>query len=236
MAKNDDEAALERLESLAALGQLAAGVTHEVRNAMTGIVGFLQVARKKSADAELEQLLALVESESQRCIEVLKQFLAFSRPLEGTRAPVDLRAAIERVARLTRHRLGLQQIRIDVEVEGSPPPIVADAAALQQVLLNLVLNAMQALDGRSGRVTLALRDGGDGTVVLQVRDDGPGVPAELAARIFEPFFSTKPAGQGTGLGLAVSRTLIEQHGGSLSLERTATGATFTIRLPAQRAA
>ena len=225
----------ERIETLAALGQVAAGVTHEVRNVMTGILGFAQVAmRKIDGDPQaVSELLQLIEKETQRCVDVLTQFLSFTRPSGAAKVPVDIGDIIVSVGRLMHHQLNMSRVKLDVELAPALPLALADASALKQVVLNLVINAMHAVGDKGGHVQLRAQRGGDGMLELSVADDGPGVAGDVAERIFEPFFTTKPVGQGSGMGLHVSRGIVEEHGGTLRLEPASTGggAVFTIRLP-----
>ncbi|MDB4970764.1 MAG: integral rane sensor signal transduction histidine kinase [Myxococcales bacterium] len=231
-AKKDDAQA--RMEALAALGQVGAGVTHEVRNVMTGILGFTQVALKRvhAKPEAAAELLELIEKEAQRCVEILTQYLSFTRPRKRERAPLDLSDVVVSVARLMNHQLNMNRVKLEVELAEDVPLVMADAGALKQVVLNLMINAMQALKGSGGRVQVMGRRTSDGGAEVQVRDDGPGVPPEVAAQIFEPFFTTKPDGEGTGMGLAVSRGIIEEHGGTLTLDSApGRGAIFSLRLP-----
>ena len=225
----------ERMEALAALGQVAAGVTHEVRNVMTGILGFAQVAMRKvdSNPETASELLGLIEKETQRCVDVLTQFLSFTRPSGAAKVPVDVGDVVVSVGKLMQHQLNMNRVKLEMDLAPELPLALADPSALKQVLLNLVINAMHAVGEKGGRVQLRGRRGGDGMLELSVADDGPGVSADVAARIFEPFFTTKPIGKGSGMGLAVSREIIEDHGGTLRLEPQAAGGgvRFTIRLP-----
>jgi two-component system NtrC family sensor kinase len=225
----------KQTESLAALGQVAAGVTHEVRNVMTGILGFAQVARRRLDDKPEAacELLGLIEKETQRCVDILTQFLSFTRPRGAPKVPVDVGEVIVSVGKLTNHQLNMNRVKLEVELEPALPLALADPSALKQVVLNLVLNAMHAVGDKGGHVQLRGRRGGDGMLELSVSDDGPGVAGDVAERIFEPFFTTKPVGQGSGMGLAVSREIVEEHGGTLRLEPPGAGggAVFMIRLP-----
>jgi two-component system, NtrC family, sensor kinase len=234
--RDDDE---ERAAALAALGQVAAGVTHEVRNVMTGVLGFTQVAKKRlpTQPESVAELLELIEKESQRCVEILTHFLGFTRTRRGDKLPVDLRDVVTSVCKIMAHQLNMNRVKLEVAVDDDVPRVSADAAALKQVVLNLMINAMQAQlplqNGHDGLVRVTARRASDGAALVEVHDDGPGVPAELAGKIFEPFFTTKPAGQGTGMGLAVSRDIVEEHGGTLTLAPPADGgATFSLKLPA----
>ena len=231
--KKKDEAQ-SHLEALAALGQVGAGVTHEVRNVMTGILGFTQVALKRvqTKPETAAELLELIEKETQRCVEILTQFLSFSRTARREKAAVDLSEVVASVGKLMAHQLNMNRVTLDVDLADDVPRVMADGGALRQVLLNLMLNAMQSLNGLDGRVRVIARRTGDGGAEVQVQDDGPGVPADVAARIFEPFFTTKPDGEGTGMGLSVSRGIVEEHGGTLMLHNGSEGgATFSFKLP-----
>jgi signal transduction histidine kinase len=225
----------ERMEALAALGQVAAGVTHEVRNVMTGILGFTQVAMRKveSKPESASELLQLIEKETQRCVDILTQFLSFTRPRGAAKVPINVGDVIVSVGKLMHHQLNMNRVKLEVELARELPLALADAAGIKQVVLNLVINAMQALGDKGGRVILRGRRGADGMLELSVADDGPGVMRDVAERIFEPFFTTKPVGQGSGMGLAVSREIVAEHGGTLRLEPPTAdgGAVFTLRLP-----
>ena len=224
----------QRLETLAAVGQFGAGVTHEVRNVMTGILGFAQVARRKceGQPAAAAEMLEYIETESLRCLEILTQHLGFTRPSDTERRHFTLAEVVGSVGKLTGHQLNMSRVKLEVDVAADLPRLHGDSGALKQVVLNLVMNAMQALSDDGGCIRLVGRCG-PGCVQLTISDNGPGISAELAARIFEPFFTTKPEGEGTGLGLSLSRKIVEDHGGTLTLssEHESTGAVFTLRLP-----
>ena len=224
----------QRLETLAAVGQFGAGVTHEVRNVMTGILGFAQVARRKCVGQPqaAAEMLEFIETESLRCLEILTQHLGFTRRQDPTRRAFALCDIVASVSRLTGHQLTMNRVKLEVDLAADLPSLHGDSGALKQVILNLVMNAMQALGSDGGRIRMVGRRASDGFVELQIADDGPGVSAEVAARIFEPFFTTKPDGEGTGLGLSLSRKIVEDHGGTLSLTTASSGAVFTLLLPA----
>ena len=227
----------DRMETLAAVGQVGAGVTHEVRNVMTGILGFAQLARGKAASKpeKTDELLQLIEKESMRCLDILTQYLSFTRPRAPEHAPVDLSQVVAGVDKLVHHHLHLHKVKLHLQLAADLPAVRGDAGALKQVLLNLIMNAMHAMKTTGGTVRIVGARHADGAAQLHVQDDGPGGPAALAGRSFDPFFSTKPVGEGTGMGLSVSRTIVEQHGGTLSLDGNGaamSGATFTLYLPA----
>jgi signal transduction histidine kinase len=215
-------------ERLSVIGELAAGIGHELRQPLAIIESSLHLARRQLAqlgvaDPALEHQLDKIGAEVSRSNKTIADLLGLARNQPPRRQPLDLAAVVARaLARLP----APAGVRLDVEVA---PDVTthADPDQLAQVVANLVLNAFQALGGR-GQITVQGRRHGEGTW-LRVRDDGPGVPPELRHRVFEPLFSTRP--QGNGLGLALCRRIAEAHGGTLVLEATATGASFVLTLP-----
>jgi two-component system NtrC family sensor kinase len=182
--------------------------------------------------AEVRSSLELVESESRRCGEIVKNLLVFSRAAPMNLEWTDLNAVVDRCVRLVRHQLQLANIELQLELAPGMPAVHCDAAQMEQVLLALVMNAIDAMP-RGGRLRLAsaLATGG-AMAEVQVQDDGVGIPPDLLPNLFEPFFTTKERGHGVGLGLAISRGIIERHGGKIALvSEPGRGTTFTIRLP-----
>jgi signal transduction histidine kinase len=223
---------LVQSEKLAAFGQLGAGITHEVKNPMTGIVSFAQLAQRKLDDPEkLKEFLQLIEKEALRCRDILVNFLKFARSGSRELERIDVNEVVDGAARMLRHQLSIHGVRLKTELSDDVPEILGNAPELQQVILNLGINAQQAMpDG--GTVTIGTtRAGGD--VCITVTDTGPGIPPEIEAKVFEPFFSTKEPGEGTGLGLSVSFGIVRGHHGVLSVSsESGRGATFEIRIPA----
>jgi signal transduction histidine kinase len=223
----------EHARRLVQTGTLAASVTHEIRNLLTGALGFAQLLRTKSYDAErVKDTAQLIEAELRRCVDVIATFLKHSRSgMEATRelAVDEVLLAVER---LTAHSLRQRACTLQIEIGDDVPKVLGRSSDLQRIFLNLVLNAADAAHTSGTRIMLSAQRGADGNVELRVSDDGPGVPTAIAERIFEAFFSTKPAGEGTGIGLSISRNIAEAHGGQLLLESKLTpGATFLLRLP-----
>jgi len=254
------EAGLARAERLAAVGRLAAGVAHEVGNPMGALLAFLDlVERDPGLEGPSRAHLGRARDQVERVRVILRQLLDFSRPPRAQLRPTDLPLVADEVLSLVRAQRRYQPIAWSVEREGDPPFALADAAAVSQILLNLVLNAADAVLGArseaGGRVrirvqpaVLARRSGdprpGDpasaaparsvpDAVECRVTDDGPGIPNEDRERIFDPFFTTKPPGEGTGLGLANAQRLAEEQGGTLELApaEDGGGACFVLRLP-----
>lgn len=226
---------VEHLRRLSSVAALAAGVTHEARNLLTGSLGFTQLLRTKAQDPVLVQETAkTIESELRRCVEVIASFLRIARAGSEPTHSLAVSEVIEPVERLVGHHVRQRGCTLTVNVEQSLPSLLGRAGDLQRVLINLIVNAADAAHARGVQIHLSAQTGPDASVELRVSDDGPGVPPAIAQRIFEPFFSTKEAGQGTGLGLSISRSIAEAHGGKLFLEPppNGVGATFVLRLPA----
>lgn len=224
---------IEHLRRLASIGALAAGVTHEARNLLTGSLGFTQLLITKAHDvAAVQETARTIESELRRCVEVVASFLKLSRTgMEPTRE-VSMSEILGPVERLVSHYVRQRGCTLRVSSEEGVPAIFGRASDLQRVLINLIVNAADAAHMPGVHILLSAHLAPDGNVEIRVADDGPGVPAAIVERIFEPFFSTKEAGEGTGLGLSISRSIAESHGGQLVLENSLTpGAAFVLRLP-----
>jgi signal transduction histidine kinase len=223
---------LARAERLAAFGTLGAGITHEVKNPITALVGFAQLAQKKIDNPEkVLELLKIIETEGLRCRDILSNFLKFARGAGRGRGLVQLNQVVRETARVLHHQLGINGVQLELSLSEGVPEVVANSSELQQVLVNLAINAQQAMP-RGGRVTITTAKADDGSALLSVADDGPGIPEDVRQHLFEPFFSTKVPGEGTGLGLAISDNIIKAYGGVLSVASTVgQGAVFTARLP-----
>jgi signal transduction histidine kinase len=215
-----------RAEQLAAVGQLAAGVAHEVRNPLVAIKLLIEAAL---AGGELTaDDLRVIHGEVRRLERAAQGLLDFARPAPPRREAADLRAVVGSAVDLVRGRAGLQNVRVEVVTPADPVVAAVDVGQIQGVLVNLLLNALDAMPG-GGRVTMGLGRT-DGAVMLTVRDTGPGIRADVLPRLFEPFASTRDTG--TGLGLHVSRRVVREHGGDLSgANDPGGGAVFTITLP-----
>jgi len=228
----DTQAKLLQSEKLAAFGQLGAGIAHEVKNPLTSIQGFAELAlRAPENAAQVREALEVIEGEAKRCADILGNLLRFARSDPGTRTRVDLDDVVRQALRIVAHQLSTRGVKLEATF-GAPPPVLANAAQLQQVVLNLAINAQQAMPA-GGALYVTTRRSSDGGAEVEVRDTGPGIPPDIRARIFEPFFSTKPTGQGTGLGLSVSHAIVHDHGGELTVEsEPGSGATFRARFVA----
>jgi signal transduction histidine kinase/CheY-like chemotaxis protein len=228
-------------EKLVSLGQRVSGIVHELSNPLTTILGYAQrllqreESRAGAANPELQGLLA----EAERAAGILRQMLQLSGDARGVREPVSLNELVDRTADLMRATLSGSPIRLKVEKGGSVPNVAGDFGQLQQVLLNLLQNAQQAIlqSGQGGLIGVSTGGTGAGRARLEVWDDGPGIPGAIQARIFDPFFTTKPPGVGTGLGLAIVLGFVRQHGGTVNVLCPPKGGTrFVVEFPSAPAA
>ena len=226
-----------RQERLAAVGQLVSGVAHEINNPLQAILGFAELLQmQRDVPDAVKNDLVLIQKESARACAIIRNLAMFARQQTGEAEPVHLGDVIRSVAELRQRRLESEGIELLID-NRSASQVAAVMAELQQVVLNFVVNAEQAIvmSGRQpGRITVRTYDRDD-RVILEVEDTGPGVPPEHEARLFQPFFTTKPVGQGTGLGLSVSYGIIDSLGGHIGYRNAPSGgAIFFFDLPAAK--
>lgn len=226
-------AQLVQSEKLSAVGELAASVAHEVKNPMVGIVGFAQLGQESNDLAELKEYFHLIEQDAFRANKILQNLLEFSRPPEVELEDLKVNEVVQGALQLCRHQVQMMGARVDTALGDDLPAVRGNSNQLRQVLLNLVLNAGQAMEGSEVRkLTITTVRASEGGVELRIADTGPGIAEEVQSKLFKPFFTTKRRGQGTGLGLSVSRSIIEAHRGAIRVESAVgLGATFIIRLP-----
>ncbi|HZH34069.1 MAG TPA: ATP-binding protein, partial [Pyrinomonadaceae bacterium] len=231
--------AVARAEKLAAVGRLAAGVVHEINNPLATIAACAEALESRADEGvygssddtdDLREYLNLIRSEAFRCKSITNGLLDFSRVRTGHRMAVNLAEIVRSSANLVGHQKRGAKVEICVETEGDLPYVSADEGQIQQAIIALATNAIDAM-AEGGRLTFrsfARRQ----RVFLEIEDTGAGIPPENIAKIFEPFFTTKEVGSGTGLGLAVCYGIVTEHGGSLNVRSTlGIGSTFTISLP-----
>jgi len=228
------EQQIQNSEKLASVGKLAAGVAHEINNPLGGILNCLYNLRKRTVSpARQEEYLASMEDGLRRVQKIVRQLLDFSQQHEPELSSTDINVVIERVLVLTNHALLANQIRLDKQLPPDLPELMVDRHMLEQVLMNLILNAVQAIKG-SGTITIRTRVI-EGTCQIDVEDTGCGIPPNVLPRIFDPFFTTKGTGEGTGLGLSVSLGIVERHGGQIRVDsEVGKGTVFTVCLPLTR--
>jgi signal transduction histidine kinase len=227
---------LVQSEKMAAFGQIGAGIAHEVKNPLAGILGCAQLSlRKVEGGSPLQRNLELIEKETKRCKAIVENLLKFARQEKSVKEPTEINDVIRDACAIVNHQLELKGVRLEADLAGDLPPVVANANQIQQVIINLLINAQQAMGDRGGSVKVVSRRVDERSIEITVADTGPGIPPEIQSRVFEPFFTTKPSGRGTGLGLSVSFGIIRDHKGEISLSSVpGEGATFTIALPAAR--
>ncbi len=233
-AEREMRVRLMESDRLAAVGELVAGVAHEVNNPLSSISAFAQLLlRDGGLNAGQRDSIEVIKSETLRASQVVKDLLAFARRSEPQREPLDLNAVIQRTLRLRGYQLTSNKIHVETDLANELPPVVGDARQLQQVCLNLVTNAIQAMATTGAPGTLSITTKREGPhVVLEMHDTGPGIPDGAKAHIFEPFFTTKGEGEGTGLGLSVSYGIVTSHGGTIEVPSTSSaGTTFRVTLP-----
>ena len=230
---------LTQADKLASVGQLAAGVAHEINNPLTGVLTYASFLLKRADDKpEMKEDLEVIVRETKRCREIVKGMLDFARKTPPKRIETSLNTIVERAVTIVTAQLALRQVTIELELADGLPKLHADENQIQQVLVNLLLNAADSMTERGGgkvHVTTR-RTAGKETLEALVEDEGAGISPENLGHLFEPFFSTKGA-RGTGLGLAVSWGILESHGGSIDVQsELGQGTCFTVRLPLATAA
>ncbi|MEX1253275.1 MAG: ATP-binding protein [Dehalococcoidia bacterium] len=223
-------------EKMVSVGQLVSGVAHELNNPLTGIMGFAQLLLGREQDERTRQDVETILSEADRASKIVQNLLSFARRKRAEKEPADLNALLQRVLELRSYDLRVKNIDVELDLDSKLPETMVDTNQIQQVFLNLIVNAEQAMLAARDRGTLTVtsRKQKD-TVRLSLRDDGPGMSPETLRRIFDPFFTTKEVGEGTGLGLTISYGIIEDHGGRIWAESAPDkGTSFIIELPIVR--
>ena len=227
------QARLLQSEKLASLGQFIAGIAHEMNNPLQSVLGHLELMIESKEPTPHRAELKRIYHDADRAAKIVNNLLVFGGSRRATRKPVDVDALVAGVIAMREAALPKSGVQIVSNGEPSSLSVAGDAELLQQALLNVVINAEQAIadSGRAGRVTIAA-SAQNGRAIITVEDDGPGIAGDVLPRIFDPFFTTKEVGKGTGLGLAIVYAIVQEHGGSIQAStRTHGGARFTIDLP-----
>ncbi len=220
-----------RAEKLASLGRMAAGVAHEMNNPLTGILTFAHLLLRKAQEGSQDRKdLEVIVGETNRCARIVKEMLTFARDTPPDKRAGDLNRVVRETVAFLQPQPAFKPITFQMDLDEALPETVFDAAQARQVLVNLLQNAAEAM-ASGGMITVATRTL-PAAVELSVADTGSGIPRENLGRIFDPFFTTKDPGQGTGLGLAVTMRLVENHGGTIRVEsEVGRGSTFRVTLP-----
>jgi len=229
-ALREAQAQLVRAEKLSAVGELVAGVAHELNNPLTSVLGYAQLLEADpSTPEDLREYARVVVREADRARHIVQNLLTFARPQAVDREPVDVNAVVRQTLEVP--RADGEGVRVETRLHPEPLVVLGNALQLQQVFLNIVRNALQAMRDRPGRLEISTTRAGDRAVV-EFADTGPGIAPEHLGRVFDPFFTTKKVGEGTGLGLSLSYGIVRDHGGTIRVRnRPEGGACFTVELP-----
>jgi len=242
MSRELDDARARQMihaEKLTSLGKLAAVVAHEINNPLSGILTYAKLLRKwiERGDAldvrapEMRDALQLIENESRRCGEIVRNLLAFAREQPLNISDFDVNPVIQQCIKLIEHKLDLGNISANLELARDLPLVRGDAGQVEQLVLALVMNAIEAMP-REGNLHIVTASPDGASVVIQIEDDGTGIAPDILPRLFEPFTTTKEEGKGVGLGLAISRAIVDRHHGRIEVKsELGKGTTFTITLP-----
>ncbi|MDR3556760.1 MAG: ATP-binding protein [Syntrophobacteraceae bacterium] len=219
-------------DKLASIGQLAAGIAHEINNPLGIILGYTQLLiRSEKENSQNSEDLRIIEKHTRSCKTIVENLLSFSRRSQTKKAVSRINDVMDEVISVVRHHFELEKIGIEKEFDPRIPVIAVDEAKMKQVFMNLIMNARQAMKCGTVRIETRYDEPGHKAVV-RVRDEGTGIEPRHMTRIFDPFFTTKPTGEGTGLGLSVSYGIVKDHGGEILVEsEVGKGATFTVTLP-----
>ena len=226
---------LSQAEKLAALGQTMSGVAHELNNPLATILACAERLTERRLDESTRRDLDAIHNAAERAARIVRNLQMFVRKRHTTRTTVDLNQVVRETLALRAYEQRAANVALVEALAAGLPPVFVDPHQIQQIVLNLLINAEQAMIEAHGRGTLVLRSWQDperDAVLLEVRDDGPGVPEDVQTRVFDPFFTTKVVGKGTGLGLTVAYAIAQEHGGRISIASTAgRGASFFLELP-----
>ena len=237
--KVDDQARdlyqqLLQAEKMAALGQTISGVAHELNNPLATILSWAERLTQKPLEATTRRGVEVIVGEAERAARIVRNLLTFARKRQSTRAMIDINAVVTDTIALRAHEQQAAGITVITALAAGLPQVFADAHQIQQVLLNLAINAEHAMLTAHGHGSLVIRTWHDpdrDAIALEVSDDGPGVAPEVTSKIFDPFFTTKDVGEGTGLGLTVAYAIVQEHGGRIRVESPGEGASFIVELP-----
>jgi C4-dicarboxylate-specific signal transduction histidine kinase len=226
--------ALIQSEKMSAFGQLGAGIAHEVKNPLAGILGMAQLSlRKVDKESNLETNLKVIEKETRRCKKIIDNLMKFARQEKVDFSKICLNNVVEETTAIVAHQMSINNVKVELDLTDDDTDIEGNSNQIQQVIMNLMINAQQALNGDSDGKILIRTEHQAGNIRIEIVDNGPGIPEHVVSKVFEPFFTTKATGKGTGLGLSVSYGIIKDHNGELQVKSAeGNGSTFTITIPA----
>jgi two-component system NtrC family sensor kinase len=227
------QAQLIQSEKLSAVGEFVAGVAHELNNPLAAVMGFSEILKDADVDVKYRRYLEMIFKSAQRCQKIVRSLLSFARRHQPERTPVSVNTLVETVLEIVSYQLRTNNIEVITQFDPALPVVLVDDHQIQQVLLNVINNARQAMEEhRPDGCIKIITEASDENVRIVIHDNGPGIPEENLRRIFDPFFTTKEVGKGTGLGLSLCYGIIKEHGGTITpLNRHGEGATFIIELP-----
>jgi len=227
---------IAQADKLAALGELSAGMAHEINNPLSIILGYTQLMLKTDTDSEHSEDLQIIEKHVKNCKSVVSDLLSFSRKGSTKRSLIDVKKPIDEAIKFLSRHTDFRKVEIHLELEQEEQLMIyGNEQELTQVLINLMINACHAVD-KNGRIELKSGKEDIERIVIEIKDNGTGIKKKYLSRIFDPFFTTKPTGKGTGLGLSVGYGIIHRHGGKITARnRKEKGAVFTISLPEDQA-
>jgi CheY-like chemotaxis protein len=218
---------------LATVGEMAAGVAHEINNPLTGVVGFSSLLLEKDIPEDIKRDVTVIFEGAKRIASITSRMLTFSRQTKPERTLVNINDVIENTVNFQKYQLDSNKIKVSLKLAPDLPRTFADAGQLQQVFLNIIMNAEWAMKKSRGSRKLTVKtENIEETIRISFKDNGPGIPKENLEKIFNPFFTTREVGEGSGLGLSISYGIVTQHGGKIyTRSRSGSGATFFIELP-----
>jgi len=230
------QAQLVQSAKLAAIGELAANIAHEINNPLTSVLGFASyLAERAPAGDPMREELNLIQDEAARARDIVRDLLDFSRQREFSPQPSDINVVVEQTVAMVRRQGSFENVDLKEIYGADLPQVEVDISRIKQVFLNIINNAIYAMSG-SGSLTIRTAPVGDDLVQVEFTDTGTGIAPEHLDRIFEPFFTTKPTVSGTGLGLSVSLGIVQSHGGTIDVHsEVGKGATFRVKLPVKAA-
>lgn len=218
-------------EKLSVVGQLAAGIAHEVGNPLTSISSLIQVLVRSTKDEDLKKNLSLIKKQTDRISRLIHELVTFAQPSDFNIGPANINDLVTEAVTIIKYDKHARNSTLDVKFDNNLPITEVPKDQLQQVFINILLNALEALPGQDGKVSVNTRTK-NGSIQVIVKDNGRGIPESIIGRIFDPFFTTKGVGKGTGLGLWVSYGIIENLRGKILVEsKEKSGSTFTVEIP-----